>query len=765
MLKLSTSEISKKIQPRICKITNSNGEGTGYIYDTKEGMLLSSFHLAGQMYGEVFCKIDLNDNLDELGWKLKRLCILETFGYLLKTGLEFLISNQTFNKSVFKATINKTLNDKKNIEKIIEIANSHYRKRLQELVDTLKEFLKRSQEYISKTIFQSLKKDPIIKEKIEVINDLQGLFVLLKQLDYLGAIKIELSDENIVLRPKELITKEDDFEIFFKELISASEKILTADKKITNDDLKSIITDKELESIEQEFWEKRLGKTPLLDQDHKNILIEAQGRIFFGEVYIPPKISFEDKRSYLKNYALYDSVPIQIKTLEDGSDYLLSYEKLNIEDDIEPLAKDEKIELGEKIYFAGYPLTQNNYTFGKGMLASTDTSQERNSLIIDGNFSVGHSGGPCFMQKEGKIYWVGQISSQLAKLEEDYLVNIEKLKQSKDAISIGNVGIIDALVQTSEAMVANLTTGKGRIIRFNLEQLLNLKKELVIDPYLDIWIKRKRLSTLAPGLKFFQYINQYTNCSVEIKHIKEYVNNCLDKSSREFINQVIGNTDLSKCSVTFRQKLDQDQKYDSNHMTLRGINQVIFKSVFNLTVLASKGKIIGGLKNYGNAEHVVQNCFLTNKFIRDHIVGNSRKDTEQKAKIISAARNVSKSSVIGQQDIEFITEEVKKTQKHYKDSHERAHQIGIQKAKLIRSVFFKSEPKYQITTFSENNNEPEIKKNCAFFYSVRPFSGTYYMHHFETTAMNNKEEQEKKEKAAGWENDKVNGKSFYYTFN
>src|SRR5579883_3091861 len=44
---LNDSEINKLIQRKFVKVTSSYGEGTGYIEDDEQGVILSSFHLVG----------------------------------------------------------------------------------------------------------------------------------------------------------------------------------------------------------------------------------------------------------------------------------------------------------------------------------------------------------------------------------------------------------------------------------------------------------------------------------------------------------------------------------------------------------------------------------------------------------------------------------------------------------------------------------------------------------------------------------------------
>lgn len=71
---------------------------------------------------------------------------------------------------------------------------------------------------------------------------------------------------------------------------------------------------------------------------------------------------------------------------------------------------------GMKVYFGGFPLSQNSITFGRGIISSIkkDLETDIQYFTIDGTSVAGNSGSPVFIQDQGKIYLIGIVVSQIA---------------------------------------------------------------------------------------------------------------------------------------------------------------------------------------------------------------------------------------------------------------------------------------------------------------------------------------------------------------
>ncbi len=72
------------------------------------------------------------------------------------------------------------------------------------------------------------------------------------------------------------------------------------------------------------------------------------------------------------------------------------------------------MEPGEKVYFGGFPLTQENPTFHAGIISSVSSKDEVSYFIIDGTVVPGNSGGPIFVVHENILKLAGIVTYQIA---------------------------------------------------------------------------------------------------------------------------------------------------------------------------------------------------------------------------------------------------------------------------------------------------------------------------------------------------------------
>ncbi len=118
---------------------------------------------------------------------------------------------------------------------------------------------------------------------------------------------------------------------------------------------------------------------------------------------------------------------------------------------------------GMKVYFAGFPLCQRKLTFHRGYISSVSTDGGISSFTIDGTVVHGHSGGPVAIQKNGKLYVLGIIVSQIT--DSDEMSEFLK-KQSKE------------IQQLFHDITANRSTGIGKAIDVrHCYEMLELKEE------------------------------------------------------------------------------------------------------------------------------------------------------------------------------------------------------------------------------------------------------------------------------------------------
>ena len=71
---------------------------------------------------------------------------------------------------------------------------------------------------------------------------------------------------------------------------------------------------------------------------------------------------------------------------------------------------------GEKLFFGGFPLTQNLFTFHKGMVSSVSDGH----FTVDGTVVAGHSGSPIVRIQGSEIHVVGILISEVTDLDEAF---------------------------------------------------------------------------------------------------------------------------------------------------------------------------------------------------------------------------------------------------------------------------------------------------------------------------------------------------------
>lgn len=184
-------------------------------------------------------------------------------------------------------------------------------------------------------------------------------------------------------------------------------------------------------------------------------------------------------------------------------------------------------QMGEKVYFGGFPLTQNRFTFHKGMVSSTGESE----FTIDGTIVPGNSGGPIIKVEEGRPVIVGMVISEVAQISDAFRRLEGKLTDQAQlsrgprpmgdttGLMLNETGILGDLLALQETVTRNMSTGIGRGLLINSEflsttllgdhctweQLLNpaLHEDLLVGK--DGVMKQKQHEMLAN----YKSINQY----------------------------------------------------------------------------------------------------------------------------------------------------------------------------------------------------------------------------------------------------------------
>lgn len=100
----------------------------------------------------------------------------------------------------------------------------------------------------------------------------------------------------------------------------------------------------------------------------------------------------------------------RLKRYESGSDILL-FVLPNIFENQEtiPLLVNAQLQIGEKVYFGGYPFRKTAAHLNQGYISSIGQSGK---FSIDGVAVAGMSGGPIVVERAGKFYVIGTIASE-----------------------------------------------------------------------------------------------------------------------------------------------------------------------------------------------------------------------------------------------------------------------------------------------------------------------------------------------------------------
>ncbi len=473
----------------------------------------------------------------------------------------------------------------------------------------------------------------------------------------------------------------------------------------------------------------------------KTVEIQYDGERLQGEINLPIL-----SEKILKNYAYFDAVPIKITFFEDGSSFSSKHKIINTGEKIDPLPQTESpLKIGEKIYFGGYPLTQKEYTFSTGMISAFTYSEKRTSIVIEAPIAPGNSGSPVFLQRNGKVYSIGIITSEVAHVSEKILDFKKNLQANRTEIIIegqtraADFGLMGSIRETIETLLNNLSTGKGKATEIrNIETLYNENfvnhDELVIDQFLDFLVPKKKHDIKQQKIKLFEYINQKKLTRLGKEDIIDYLNNNADQMTRQVIFYQISQKAISPESfISFppvRLTEDQPLPEDNRIFSPDLFQRQPLSSLYRYALSVSQDRIIDGQYNFNNNDNIPirQNTFVTQKFFCDHIGGGNRREAKEIADEVAERRNISVSSTIPENSLYDINIEIQNSQNNYKQAHVETRELAVGG---LKNLFFRTENEYPLQVRSDQLFVSQIRS--SFFYATIKKDNMYYMHHFEGT--------------------------------
>lgn len=124
-----------------------------------------------------------------------------------------------------------------------------------------------------------------------------------------------------------------------------------------------------------------------------------------------------------------------------------------------------EIEPGEKVYFGGFPLTQEIPTFHSGTVSSVSNKAGLSTFTIDATVVPGNSGGPVFVLQGNRLKLAGIITSQIADFsheDERTIALMKALKEWMDHNPETNVGGITISPVHGMRSTLTITTSRGQ---------------------------------------------------------------------------------------------------------------------------------------------------------------------------------------------------------------------------------------------------------------------------------------------------------------
>ena len=715
---LSPVEVNKKIQSKFCKVITPYGEGTGYFVDDEKGLLLTSFHLVGQIK-PIQYKIE-NDN------DFKIITILSKKGYL---DSQFRVESK----------ISFEMLSKINLELDFIIQSPQITFHMYNLFNIL----------VTPEQAFKISNDVKIQEKV---------FELFEKKTYFD-IKSD-SDLKIIciLLCKDLLFQKDGSNFYFKDINIKRESISNILKihsnfsmnlnnfifkdmiiSVTPEEAKNLnedpIVSKKLNSFFSDFLYKK-EITYLPDE----IEIEYDNQRLFGKVLFPKT---HDGNKVLSNYAFFDTAPIQITSFEDGTLFSDKIKILDTGDKIDFLPKEDHIEIGEKIYFGGFPLGHEEYTFSIGMVSSIICKDNRTQIVIEAPIAPGHSGCPTFIQRNGKLYYVGGIISEIAVIS-DKLLNIRQLLKTAPEymplIDTNNnkkiTDLTEILKELTEGLMGNLSTGKGKALQIQgLETLWNIDNQpYLVDRFLDFSVGK---NTSPPkALKLFEYINKKKTPILTGEDLHDYLCNWSgsDPETRKMIFSQVSYQKDWKAHIFINAMLNDDILPNNLNIEGQGPDQNKLRTFYKYIFRVSNGKLKNNQIVYTDEDALIyKDAGITRKFYIDHIIGKNRKEQSKKSKEKASERfklgKVTVSTVLAENSLNDLNNEVKNSQDFYKAAEQKTIET-IPNNSYIKSLFFKTQEAHRLIEYKKETKEYSTNTKSHFFYSVAKKGDSFFIHHF-----------------------------------
>lgn len=766
-------EINRLIEPKFCKVVTDYGKGTGFFIDDEKGILLTSFHLFGAVQPSRV--ISLSDIFSIKLWLT--LLVNEYIDSENKPTEKSrqLVSSNDIDLSAGKITNKEVCRDDCKLIMSDDLEDQS--------------FFTRHDPDIKQKLFLTLKNDPVTLNGKDVFIEIKEYLILCEILLKNGYIDEECRPTR---KAKDLTSKESISLEIKEEAISTSYFINELSIQISISKRSVNIPEMIKGDVKKELFEKFRKSW----REKEVILFSTTAEIHFDDEILIGKIYFEERRNCKNlsiNYAYHDTVPVRITHFEDGTKFSdrvkvintgrkISLGVENYDQDVSMLDSPPgirniggaELEIGETVYYGGYPITQENYSFSRGMISSISCLGNREFLVIEAPIVPGNSGAPVFIQRNGQVFFVGIISSEVAQISEsihEIQGNLANMRGGVSESSGGrSVNYVGALRELTDVLLGNLSTGKGKatIIR-DLAQLFNdsedwisrILNELFNQPY-DFLVPKKKSPREDASLRLFEYINRCGITQLRMSDMLDYMDT-RDKQTKRAVASAISrkgiNNGRNYVCFDLAESLTDDVdpkiiKQDTDRINvsnddIRGIMVYLYTCVY----LVSRGIVISNQFRFEARKEIPVHSsgWITQKFFSDHFGGSNRRDARKVADDTSERRGerITTSTTIVSTSLTHFSGEISRQQQFYKSILEIASKNSSDRGRILTSVYFLTLEEYQLEVRSVQPVDRHPRSR--FFYSVIEKDERFYAHHFAGT--------EGVEQKKGWQQNGVTSTS------
>ena len=740
--RLTKIEVNRLIQPKFCKIITKYREGTGYIVDEKEGILVTSFHIFGIKSEDIFPKLNISSVLDDK--ESEASTRLSSFNKSKKnstvSGIPVKIINELLylNGYVDKSDQDgSSLSNGYNLSKKALMLTS--KDELELIID--KDWLEKELREMEVKSTDFMWKD--VSERRELISDI-------------------LKNKDAIERDSELINK-----------------IFTAIRQSCNEKLSKI----RLERISIYWMGMFLEGEIHIPNDDISLLmnyaaydaflikIALRHGLFYEEEFIQIDVGdkiefFNEEKPLLIGEALYfGGYPL------NQSEYTFSVgivSSVNSNHSIQNLIIEGAVAPGN----SGSPvfIQRNGKVYCIGIITGV----------------ISHLLREVCSYRE-KLMGFKSISS-LDPIVQSTSDDIEDVSSNVEELSSY---INSATYLLIRAHLANLSTGKGRVILLkSVEDLTNqtlLNRIGLLKKEIDLLAPNEVPSPVKPKISLWQYVNQNNGGDKDSKDGLNTGKNCRGKLTlSQLIDYIKQNSDLTTGTIILSdrelQKIDEEKtcfifppyrlsknipakllresetgwdvdtgwrpdkvvvNYKQQSLTtfsldpeeMKRKDRLIIIRLYDLACQIGDGRLHNAQQKYVDEKltDISKGHFFTEKFHTDHI---AKKDFESGREIAERRlkkQKISTSTTLKDKYMEDIDEEVKASQVFYKKASDFLIELikNMKQGRIIKHLLFRTEMTLKLETYSEKKQEPKVKRGWEpFYYGVIEKNAKFYMHHF-----------------------------------